>query len=62
MSSFPMSKADSRRCRAIVESLAAKQREAGADVIAWERQIDQLVYALYGLTPEGIQLVEGAAK
>ena len=28
----------------------------------WEREIDELVYALYGLTPEEIKLVEGAAK
>jgi len=27
-----------------------------------ERQIDQLVYALYGLTPEEIQIVEEAGK
>jgi hypothetical protein len=32
------------------------------DTIAWEREIDELVYALYGLTPEEIQLVEGVAK
>ena len=42
--------------------LAAKQREAEADVSALEREIDELVYALYGLTPEEIKLVEGAAK
>jgi len=42
--------------------LAAKARDAGADVSAWEREIDQLVYALYGLTPEEIKIVEGAAK
>ena len=42
--------------------LAAKQRDAEADVSALEREIDQLVYALYGLTPEEIQLVERAAK
>jgi adenine-specific DNA-methyltransferase len=46
----------------IVESFAAKQRDAAADVSAWEREIDALVYALYGLTPEEIQLVEGGAK
>ena len=32
------------------------------DVSALEREIDELVYALYGLTPEKIKLVEGAAK
>ncbi len=42
--------------------LAAKARDAAADVSAWEREIDQLVYALYGLTPEEIQIVEGATK
>jgi hypothetical protein len=26
------------------------------------REIDQLVYALYGLTPEEIKIVEGASK
>ena len=39
--------------------LGAKQREA--DVNAWEREIDQLVYALYGLTPEEIKIVESAS-
>jgi len=41
--------------------LAAKQR-AEADVSALEREIDELVYALYGLTPEEVKLVECAAK
>jgi len=48
---------------AIVDKiLAAKQRDAEADTSGLEREIDDLVYALYGLTPEEIQLVEGAAK
>ena len=38
--------------------LASKQRDAGADVSELERQIDGLVYALYGLTPEEIKLIE----
>ncbi len=42
--------------------LAAKQRDAEADTSALEREIDQLVYALYGLTPEEIQIVEGNAQ
>jgi type I restriction-modification system DNA methylase subunit len=41
---------------------AAKQRDAEADTSVLEREIDQLVYALYGLTPEEIKIVEGAAK
>jgi adenine-specific DNA-methyltransferase len=46
----------------VTRILAAKQRNAGADVSALEWEIDQLVYGLYGLTPEEIQTVEGAAK
>ena len=38
--------------------LAAKQRDAGADVSGLEREIDELVYALYGLTADEIKLVE----
>jgi hypothetical protein len=44
------------------EILAAKKRDAGADVSALEREIDELVYALYGLTPEEIKLVEERAN
>jgi hypothetical protein len=42
--------------------LAAKQRDTSADVSALEREIDELVSALDGLTPEEIKTVEGAAK
>jgi hypothetical protein len=30
-------------------------------VSAWEREIDERVYRLYGLTPEEIKLVESAS-
>ncbi len=42
--------------------LAAKERDPKADTTAWEREIDRLVYELYGLTEEEIAIVEGAAK
>ena len=42
--------------------LAAKAQAASADVSASERELDELVSALYGLTPEEIKLVEGSAK
>lgn len=42
--------------------LAAKQRDARADTSAMEQEIDRHVYALYGLTPEEIQIVEDAGK
>ena len=48
--------------RLVERILAAKQRDAGADVSALEREIDAAVHALYALTPEEIQLVEGTAK
>ncbi len=38
--------------------LAAKQRDARADTSEMEHEIDRHVYALYGLTPEEIQIVE----
>jgi len=48
--------------RLVDRILAAKQRDPTADTSALEREIDGLVYALYGLTPEEIKIVEGAAK
>ena len=52
--------------------LAAKQRDARADtselgslaeaVAKVEAEIDRHVYALYGLTPEEIKIVEDAGK
>jgi hypothetical protein len=41
--------------------LAAKQRDGEADTSALERGLDELVYALYGLTPEEIRIIEGKA-
>jgi Alw26I/Eco31I/Esp3I family type II restriction m6 adenine DNA methyltransferase len=38
--------------------LAAKRADPAADTRAWEREIDQHVYRLYGLTPEEIKIVE----
>ena len=38
--------------------LAAKRADPQADTSAWEREIDGLVYALYGLTEEEIAVVE----
>ena len=39
--------------------ISAKQSNPQADTRAWEAEIDSLVYALYGLTPAEIALVEG---
>jgi adenine-specific DNA-methyltransferase len=40
--------------------LAAKKKHAAADTSALEREIDQRVYRLYGLTPDEIRLVEAS--
>jgi hypothetical protein len=48
--------------RLVDHILAAKQRDPQADTTAWEREIDQLVYQLYELTPEEIAIVEGTKK
>jgi adenine-specific DNA-methyltransferase len=47
--------------RLVDRILMVKARDAQADVSTLERKIDQLVYELYGLTTEEIQIVEGAA-
>lgn len=47
------------RARAVT---AAKQSNPAANSSALEHEIDQQVYALYGLTPEEIAIVEGSAK
>jgi adenine-specific DNA-methyltransferase len=66
LESFPIPAAPPERQKAVEllvdRILTAKQRDAEADVSAMEREIDQLVYGLYGLTPEEIKIVESAAK
>ncbi|MDW7979567.1 MAG: hypothetical protein RMH97_03260, partial [Verrucomicrobiales bacterium] len=42
--------------------LAAKRADPNADISALEREIDQHVYRLYGLTPEEIEIVEEGGK
>jgi hypothetical protein len=42
--------------------LAEKKQDAKADTTALEREIDQLVYALYGLTRDEIAVIEGAEE
>jgi adenine-specific DNA-methyltransferase len=39
--------------------LSAKKENPKADTTAWEKEIDELVYALYGLTEEEKKMVEG---
>jgi hypothetical protein len=46
--------------RRVICILSAKRTNPEADTSALEHEIDQLVYQLYGLTPEEIAIVEGA--
>jgi hypothetical protein len=41
---------------------AAKRKDAEADTSALEREIDALVYRLYGLTEEEIKVVENSGS
>jgi len=41
--------------------VAAKRRDSDADTTALEHEIDQQVYALYGLTEDEIKIVENGA-
>ena len=55
---------DERRLAALVDKiLAAKRANPQADTSAWEREIDERVYRLYGLTAAEIKIVEeGGSK
>jgi adenine-specific DNA-methyltransferase len=56
-------RAEQAALEALVERiLAAKRANPQADVSAWEREIDERVYRLYGLTPEEIKIVEESVK
>jgi len=45
-----------RFCHTII----AKQKDPDADTLVMEKQINQMVYELYGLTPEEIGIVESS--
>ena len=61
---FPMPRSFAPHEKSLITSvdaiLAAKQANPAAATSALEREIDQQVYALYGLTPDEIAIVEGA--
>ena len=45
--------------RMVDQILATKEKNPNADVTVLEREIDQMVYQLYGLTEEEVKIVEG---
>jgi hypothetical protein len=62
---IPIAKADKAQQNAVEEIvdriLSAKAQDPNADTTALEKEIDRLVYVLYGLTPDEIRLVEESA-
>ncbi len=63
---IPIANAD-RQQQKVIEGLVdaildAKAKNRDADTTEFEREIDQQVYALYGLTPEEIRIVEEASR
>ena len=52
----------SRISRIVDRILSAKAKDPDADTTSDECRIDELVYKLYGLTPEEIAVVEGSAS
>jgi adenine-specific DNA-methyltransferase len=62
---IPIAKADKAQQNAVGEIvdqiLMAKAKDPNADTTELEQKIDTLVYALYGLTPDEILLVEESA-
>jgi hypothetical protein len=45
--------------RLVDQILTSKKKNPNADVLDSDREIDQIVYQLYGLTPEEIKIIEG---
>ena len=63
LKSIPLPEISSSQQRPIIalvdEILAAKEKDPQADTSKLEREIDELVYKLYGLTAEEVKVVEG---
>ena len=52
-----------KKISSIVRSILAEvAKDAGADVSRYEREIDENVYAIYGLTADEIKQVETSVK
>ena len=59
----PSNESTVRQIESLVDKIiAAKKENPKANTIAWEREIDRLVYQLYELTDEEIMIVEGRGE
>jgi hypothetical protein len=57
---YPISQEEQKKLIALVDRiLKAKKRDPGANISALEREIDDVVYTLYGLTKEEVGIIEG---
>ena len=60
---IPIPKYDEKQAKPIIlivdQILKSKKSDVNADVSTLEKEIDQFVYQLYGLTEEEIKIVEG---
>ena len=60
--SIPIHNASDKKQQSFItlvdQILATKKKDPNADISALERQIDEMVYKLYDLTPEEIAIVE----
>jgi restriction endonuclease S subunit len=60
---IPLPMTDSNTQKTLIslvdQILSTKKKDPNTDTSALEKQIDEMVYALYGLTPEEIVIVEG---
>jgi adenine-specific DNA-methyltransferase len=63
LANFPLPKDRQKKqadiAKLVKQILAAKRADPAFDSTQLERQIDQMVYELYGLTPEEVAVVEG---
>jgi hypothetical protein len=63
---FPIPEASINNQKTLIslvdQVLACKQKKTHADTSTLEREIDQMVYKLYDLTPEEIKIVEGGSR
>ncbi len=66
LAEFPLPRGRERRqaeiIRLVGEAMSARRSDPGADICAIDREIDRIVYSLYGLTPEEIAIVEGTTE
>jgi hypothetical protein len=62
LNSTLVGRCSNRSGRFVVGKTPHDKKSLETQIAATDRQIDHLVYELYGLTPEEIKIVKGAAR